>query len=241
MKASFFLILWFCNITYVHGQQKTLFDLTQILFDIPKDALPPSNEELDSAMSSYFNSHNHYFKETEIQSPNDTAVETHYSQFHLKGNLGEKEGFYFEFKIYLTQKDTLLLSIYRSHEELEAGNANTPPKVRISLIVKAFKVKGLKEFDEIPLPEVKPTDFAKTPNDSLIIASQYQNHDVNFFAHFENQSQVKGIYFGLHDTTLRRGPFEPPVTTAPKYFSDYETIDRQICFLVTSQGIIYER
>ncbi len=241
MKSSSVLILCVLNFISVFGQQEiAVFDLTEILSSIPKDALPLSEEKLDSAMDAHFNPRYHsYFKETEVKIPNDNSVETHYTQFHLPGKIDEKENFYFEFKIYLTKKDTLLLSIYRSQEELETWNEITPPKNRVDLNIKAYKLKRLKEFEEIPLPEVTPTDFAKAPKDSVIIENQKQNYDIMFLARFETQHQEKGIHFILHDLTLNTGPFEPPVTRAPKYFSDYETIDRPIRFQITPNGIIY--
>lgn len=244
MRLSLLLILCICNISTTWGQQEyALFDSTQILFDIPNEALPVSTEKRKHAFDSNFNPRYHsYLKEIRIGIPTDSTVETHLTQFHLQERSSEHLNFYFEYKIYLTHRDTLLLSTYRSYELLETGHEDTPTKFLYKpMLVKAYKLKGLKSFEEMSLPEVKPTDYAKTSKDSLIISEMMEKGELNFAASFEvPRQQEKGIYFSLNDLTLRTGPFEPPFNVTPKYFSDYKTTGRQIRFLVTSQGIIHE-
>jgi hypothetical protein len=232
MRIILFLYLSILRIASCWSQDAiAVFDYKELLLTLPGEAFPLSPSDRIRILDTLYDKKDQeYLKNIEIPLPVDTSVETTYSQFAMYDRVDGQISMYFEFKIYLTATDTFLISVFRAYSE----NRSHP------FILKAYKMDADLSFEEISLPVIKPTDYAKTPKDSVIISTMIATSEASFYPYFENPFQRKGIYFRLTDHTLNTGPFEPPVTKPEKYYSDYKTIDHPIGIFVTSKGLIYE-
>lgn len=233
MKNGLLFLLFLVLQQYGWAQDSVaVFNYETLLNQLPAAAFPVSPEErMRSYHKQYDSSAKAWFQKVNVAIPKDSSVQTTYGPFHLNHKDKTREDLYLNFKIYTTPKDTFLISVCR------AQNINPS----FFMIAKVYQMHAGYVFDEITMPTLKPTDFARAPKDSVLIAQLVSKGKASFYANFEYRGQAKGLYFYLTDHTLNIGPFEPPITRLPKYFSDYQTHGRTLAYWVTPKGVVCGR
>lgn len=231
-------ILLFFSIATLFGQTepgKVVFDYEAIFFSLPSAAFPVRLQGRKEIAASFFNSSSYNqslissLRNVKLDTPVDSTVITTY-QFHIHHKVQDSLSAVYDFKVYLTKKDTFIITHYQK----------VVKKEKPSLIVKVFRMRENYQYEHIEIPIVRATDFAKTPKDSILISQMLANGELSFGVRFENQFEQKGIRYFIIDHTLNTGPFEPPKIKAEKYFSDFQVIDRPLGVIIDGNGIKYE-